>query len=99
MYEQLHRPRAADAGLFRKVLVGLTCRQYEACAEAVPEAFGLSASSVSRPFSRPAPHLQRLCERCLERGLRVEPGLLCVIDGAKGFRTAIHTVFGAQALV
>ncbi|MGH7148543.1 MAG: IS256 family transposase [Nitrospiraceae bacterium] len=155
-YERLQVPRAADAGLFRKVLVGLTCRQYEACAEAVPAAFGLSASSVSRRFIRAsARHLQTLCERRLdgdefvavvldgktfaqdamvialgitlqgqkkilgfvqtatenepvcaaflrtlvERGLRVEPGLLCVIDGAKGLRTAIQTVFGAQALV
>ena len=29
----------------------------------------------------------------------MEPGLLCIIDGAKGLRTAIQTVFGAQALV
>ena len=29
------------------------------------------------------------------RGLRVEPGLLCIIDGAKGLRTAIQTVFGS----
>ena len=155
-YERLQVPRAADAGLFRKVLVGLTCRQYEACAEAVPAAFGLSASSVSRRFIRArARHLQTRCERRLEgdefvavvldgktfaqdamgialgitlqgqkkilgfvqtatenelvcaaflrtlveRGLRVEPGLLCVIAGAKGLRTAIQTVFGAQALV
>jgi len=33
----------------------------------------------------------------VERGLRVEPGLLCVIDGAKRLRTAIQTVFRAQA--
>ncbi len=136
--------------------MGLTCRQYEACAEAVPAAFGLSASSVSRRFIRAsARHLQTFCERRLdgdefvavvldgktfaqdamvialgitlqgqkkilgfvqtatenepvcaaflrtlvERGLRVEPGLLCVIDGAKGLRKAIQTVFGAQALV
>ena len=155
-YERLQVPRAADAGLFRKVLVGLTCRQYAACAEAVPEAFGLSASSVSRRFIRAsARHLQTLCERRLDRdefvavvldgktfaedamvialgitlqgqkkilgfvqtatenepvcaaflralvarGLRVEPGLLCIIDGAKGLRTAIQTVFGTQALV
>ncbi|MGH7206653.1 MAG: IS256 family transposase [Nitrospiraceae bacterium] len=155
-YARLQRPRAADAGLFRKVLVGLSCRQYEACAEAVPAAFGLSASSVSRRFIRAsARHLRTLCERRLEgedlvalvldgktfaedtivialgitatgqkkilgfvqtatenepvcaaflreligRGLRVEPGLLCVIDGAKGLRKAIQTVFGAQALV
>jgi len=35
----------------------------------------------------------------VKRGLRVEPGLLCVIDGAKGLRTAIQMVFGTQALV
>ena len=35
----------------------------------------------------------------VRRGLRLEPGLLCVIDGAKGLRTAIRTVFGAQVLV
>ena len=155
-YERLQVPRAADAGLFRKVLVGLSCRQYAACAEAVPAAFGLSASSVSRRFIRAsARHLQTLCERRLDgdefvavvldgktfaqdamvialgitmqgqkkilgfvqtatenesvcaaflralvaRGLRVAPGLLCVIDGAKGLRAAIQTVFGAQALV
>lgn len=155
-YEALQTPRAADAGLFRKVLLGLSCRNYAACAEAVPEAFGLSASSVSRRFIRAsAKQLQVLQERrlegydvvalvldgktcaadeivialgitltgekvllgfvqtatenervcaaflreLLERGLRTAPGLLCVIDGAKGLRKAIATVFGKQALV
>lgn len=155
-YERLRAPRAADAGLFGKVLRGLSCRDYAACAEAVPEAFGLSASSVSRRFIRAsARHLQTLCERRLEgqtfvalildgktfaddtiviavgitttgekkilgfvqtatenesvcaaflrglveRGLRPDDGLLCVIDGAKGLRKAIQTVFGPQAVV
>jgi transposase-like protein len=155
-YEQLKTPRAADAGLFRKVLYGLSCRRYDACAEAVPEAFGLSASSVSRRFIRAsAQQLRELSERrlsteafvvvfldgktfaedrmvialgvtrqgekkilgfvqtateneavCTEflrglvtRGLRTDQGLLCVIDGAKGLRTAIQTVFGRQAVV
>ncbi len=123
--------------------MGLTCRQYETCAEAVLVAFGLSASSVSRRFIRAsARHLRTLGERRLgqnafvavvldgktfaqdamvialgitlqgqkkilgfvqtatenepvcaaflrtfvERGLRVAPGLLCIIDGAKGLR-------------
>lgn len=152
----MRAPRAADAGLFGKVLRGLSCRHYAACAEAVPEAFGLSASSVSRRFIRAsARHLQTLCERRLDRdefvalvldgktfaedtivialgitttgektilgfvqtatenepvcaaflrelvdrGLRTERGLLCVIDGAKGLRKAIQTVFGPQATV
>jgi len=155
-YQQLQQPRAADAGLFRKILHGLSCRRYEICAEAVPEAFGLSPSTVSRRFIRSsARQLQILCERKLEqydvvallldgktfaedeivialgitvtgekvilgfvqtatenervcaallrelieRGLQIEQGLLCVIDGAKGLRKAIQTVFGSQALV
>ena len=152
----MRAPRAADAGLFRKVRRGLSCRDYAACAEAVPEAFGLSASSVSRRFIRASTRaLRTLCERRLdrdefvalvldgktfaedsmvialgitttgekkilgfvqtatenepvcavfvrelvERGLRTERGLLCVIDGAKGLRKAIQTVFGLQATV
>ena len=134
----------------------MTCRQYATCAETVPAAFGLSASSVSRRFVRAsARHLRTLCERRLDqdefvavvldgktfaqdamvialeltlqgqkkilgfvqtatenepvcaaflralvaRGLRVELGLLCIIDGAKELRTAIQTLFGSQALV
>ncbi|RPJ79270.1 MAG: IS256 family transposase [Acidobacteria bacterium] len=155
-YQQLQAARAADAGLFRKVLAGLSCRDYEASAEAVPEAFGLSASSVSRRFIRAsAKQLQALQERRLEgydlvallldgktfaadsmvialgitltgakvilgfvqtatenetvcsaflrelvdRGLRTVQGLLVVLDGAKGLRKAVTTVFGAQAAV
>ncbi len=155
-YARLGAPRAADTGLFRKVLHGLSCRRYEACAEAVPEAFGLSASSVSRRFIRTSARaVQELSERRLdqedfvvlfldgktfaedrmvialgitqrgekkilgvvqtatenepvcaaflrslvERGLRTDQGLLCVIDGAKGLRKAIQTVFGRQAVV
>ncbi len=155
-YEALRAPRAADAGLFRKVLLGLSCRNYAACAEAVPAAFGLSPSSVSRRFIRAsARQLRALQERRLEgydivalvldgktcaadevvialgitatgekvllgfvqtatenervcaaflrelgeRGLRADRGLLCVIDGAKGLRKALATVFGPQAVV
>ncbi|MDE2181066.1 MAG: transposase [candidate division NC10 bacterium] len=155
-YQQLQLPRQADAGLFRKVLLGLSCRNYEVCAETVPEAFGLSPSSVSRRFIRAsARQLQALQERRLEpydvvallldgktfvedsmvialgitltgekvilgfvqtatenetvcaaflqelveRGLRVEQGLLCIIDGAKGLRKAIQTVFGDHGIV
>lgn len=155
-YQRLQTPRAADAGLFRKVLHGLSCRAYAACAEAVPAAFGLSPSTVSRRFIRAsATKLQALCERRLDRdefvalvldgktfaddamvialgitlrgekvilgfvqtasenervcaaflrdlvdrGLRTEDGLLVVLDGAKGLRKAIQTVFGAQAMV
>jgi putative transposase len=65
-YHALQTPRAADAGLFRKVLLGLSCRDYAAAAEAVPPAFGLSASTVSRRFIQAsAKQLQALQERDL----------------------------------
>jgi len=37
--------------------------------------------------------------KLIERGLRYERGILCVIDGAKGFRKAIAEVFGIHGIV
>lgn len=63
-YQHLQTPRAWDVGLFRRVLGGLSCREYEAAAEAVPEAFGLARSSVSRRFIRSSARaLRQLQER------------------------------------
>jgi len=63
-YATLQTPRAKDAGLFARVLGGLSTREYEAAAEAVPEAFGLAKSSVSRRFIRASARaLQQLHER------------------------------------
>ena len=39
-YVGLQTPRARDVGLFRRVLAGISTREYEAAAEAVPDAFG-----------------------------------------------------------
>src|SRR5713101_5068343 len=66
-YERFQQPRALDVGLLHKVLGGLSTREYERCAEAVPAAFGLSASTVSRRFKRAsARQLQELSDRRLE---------------------------------
>ena len=46
------RPGEMDEGLFRKVLLGISCRDYEAAVEAVPGAIGLSKSTVSREFKK-----------------------------------------------
>jgi putative transposase len=155
-YERLQAPRGLDSGLLHKVLGGLSTREYERCAEAVPAAFGLSASTVSRRFKRAsAKKLQELTDRrlesydlvallldgktfaedemvsavgvtitgekvllgfvqtatenrkvcatflrtLLERGLRVELGLLVVTDGAKGLHAAVHEVFDRGAVL
>jgi putative transposase len=140
----------------KRILHGLSCRSYEACAEAVPEAFGLSGSTISKRYIRASGRqLKRFCERglegydfvvlvvdgksfgsdemvialgvtsegrkiplgfiqtgaeservcremlegLLERGLRIEEGFLCVLDGSKGLRKAIYGVFGNKALI
>jgi len=133
----------------------LSCGQYQECAEVVPEAFGLSRSTVSRRFIRAsARQLKALLDRPLTedfvavfldgksvaeeavvlavgitlqgkkvllglvqtatenarvlteflqglvaRGLRVETGLLWIIDGGKGLRAAIHAVAGPEAVI
>jgi transposase-like protein len=155
-YERLQVPRGLDSGLLQKVLGGLSTREYERCAEAVPAAFGLSASTVSRRFKRAsAKKLQELTDRrlesydlvallldgktfaedemvsavgvtitgekvllgfvqtatenrkvcaaflrtLLERGLRVELGLLVVTDGAKGLHAAVREVLDGAAVL
>jgi len=66
-YQRFQQPRALDEGLLRRVLLGLSCRRYAECAEAVPEAFGLAPSTVSRRYIRAsARQLQALSERRLE---------------------------------
>ena len=66
-YERLQRPRDLDEGLLRRIVNGLSCRNYRDCAEAVPEAFGLSASTVSRRTIRAtAQKLEQLQSRCLK---------------------------------
>ena len=67
-YRALQRPREMDEGLLLRVLKGISCRNYRACAEAVPEAFGISASSVSRRFIKAtAKKLKQFRERPLDQ--------------------------------
>jgi transposase-like protein len=77
-YAALQTPRAHDVGLFRRVLGGLSCREYEAAAEAVPEAFGLARSSVSRRFIRAS---ARALRQLQERRLDDATWLVLVLDG------------------
>jgi len=156
-YMQLHQPATAvDERLLKRVLHGISCRNYRECAELIPQAFSLSASTVSRKYIRATlEKLQELRDRSLEgydfvallidgkafgddeliialgvtmggekiplgfvqsgvenarvtkdflngligRGLKYDKGLLCIIDGAKGFRKAIDDVFGAHGVI
>ena len=77
-YQQFQTPRSLDLGLFRRVLGGLSCREYEAAAETVPAAFGLARSSVSRRFIRAS---ARALRSLLERRLDDREWLVLLLDG------------------
>ena len=49
-YHHLQHPRKMDEGLLLRMIKGIATRAYQECAETVPEAFGLSSSTVSRRF-------------------------------------------------
>lgn len=155
-YQGLHGTGTADDVLLRRVLYGISCRNYEAAARAIPGAIGLSSSSVSRAFIEASgTKLKEFQERDLsveryvtlfldgksfadatlvialgvtveghkrflgfvetdtendrvltpflrsliERGLDPSQGLLVVIDGAKGLRSAVRQAFPKRAVV
>lgn len=155
-YKALQKPRDIDEGLLDRILLGLSCRDYRKCSEMIPDAFRLSASTVSRRFIKASfRKLKELKERRLEhldlaglvidgkafqkdemiialgvttggekvilgliqaatenasvckdflnelldRGLRIEDGVLCVMDESKRLRKAVERVFGGYALI
>ena len=60
--------QALDEVLLKRVLYGISCRNYEAAAAAVPGAIGLSSSTVSRSFTHAsAKQLKGLQERDLSQ--------------------------------
>ncbi len=155
-YETLSDENAVNDLLLKRVLYGISCRNYEAAAESIPGAIGLSSSTVSRGFiEASAAQLRELQERDLsgedivavfldgktfadatmvialgitmtgekrflgfvetdtenekvltlflrsliERGLDVSQGLLVILDGGKGLRSAVKKAFRNRALV
>ena len=49
-YQALHGSGEVNDQLLRRVLYGISCRNYASAAEVIPGALGLSSSSVSRAF-------------------------------------------------
>jgi len=156
-YETLHGGTGEiDETLFQRVLHGLSTRNYESAAEAIPGAIGLSKTTVSGQFiDASGAQLKRLHERdlseldmvamfldgksfaenqmvialgvttagnkvilgfvetdtenkkvltaflrsLLSRGLRIEHGILAIIDGSKGLRSAVCKAFAGKVVV
>ncbi len=62
----LRGPGQLDEGLLKRVRYGISCRNYETAAAAVPGAIGLASSTVSRRFTQAsAKQLQALQDRDL----------------------------------
>ena len=63
----------------------------------------LSGHKVILGFVQTGTENERVCsaflQGLLERGLRIDQGLLCILDGAKGLHKAIQKVFGPWALI
>ena len=65
-YARLRDTGRVDEVLLKRVLLGISCRNYEAAAAAIPGALGLSSSTVSRRFiEASAEKLRKLQERDL----------------------------------
>ena len=76
--QALKSPRETDERLLRRILLGLSCRNYESCAEVVPESFGLSSSTVSRRFIQAS---SRKLKELMERDLSAYDFVALFIDG------------------
>jgi transposase-like protein len=155
-YQALQAPQPLDHAVLLRILGGLSTREYDRCVRLIPEAFGLSASTVSRRFRRASrraleavqsrrlsgepvvavvldgktfaddamviavgvlatgekrilglvqtatenrPVCAAFLRGLLERGLRIEDGILVVVDGSKGIAAAVREVFGDAAAI
>ena len=77
-YERLQRPSDDDEGVLKKVLHGLSCRNYRECAEAIPEVLSLSFSTVWRRYIRAR---GRKLQELMERKLNGYDFMAVVLDG------------------
>ena len=77
-YAALHGEGAVNDLLLKRVLYGISCRNYAAAAEAIPGAIGLSGSTVSRGFIEASAAKLRELQ---ERDLAGEDVVAMVLDG------------------
>jgi transposase-like protein len=77
-YRKLRGSGEADEVLLRRVLYGISCRNYEGAAESIPGAIGLSSSTVSRRFVEASAEQLRAMQ---ERDLSGEDVVAIFLDG------------------
>lgn len=77
-YQQLHKGVQCDEAALIRVLKGISCRDYESASMSIPEAFGLSSSTISRKFKRASGKQLKALQ---ERDLSENDFAAIVIDG------------------
>ena len=77
-YRKLRGSGETDEMLLRRVLYGISCRNYEAAAESIPGSIGLSSSTVSRRFVQASAEQLRALQ---ERDLSGEDIVAIFLDG------------------
>jgi putative transposase len=87
-YEALSREGEVNDLLLKRVLYGISCRNYESTAELIPGAIGLSSSSVSRDFIEASAAKLREFQ---ERDLSGEDIVALFLDG-KTFADATQVI-------
>ena len=87
-YEALNDGGEVNDLLLKRVLYGISCRNYEAAAEAIPGAIGLSSSTVSRGFVQASAAKLREMQ---ERDLSGEDVVALFLDG-KSFADAMMVI-------
>ena len=87
-YEALSEGGEVNELLLKRVLYGISCRNYESAAEVIPGAIGLSSSTVSRGFVQASAAQLREMQ---ERDLSGEDVVAMVLDG-KTFAEATMVV-------
>ena len=87
-YDELSPGGAVNELLLRRVLYGISCRNYESAAAAIPGAIGLSSSTVSRGFVQASGAKLREMQ---ERDLSGEDVVAIFLDG-KAFADAMMVV-------
>jgi len=90
-YARLQRPRELDEGVMKRVLLGLSCGRYEETAQSVPEAFGMSGSTISRRTIRAS---ARKLRELMSRPLNQDDFVALFVDGKSFSEDGIILVAG-----
>jgi transposase-like protein len=91
VYQRLHEGVSMEESALKRVLLGVSNRDYRQAALAVPETFGLSSSNVSRQFIRAS---SRKLSQLMERDLSKEDFVVMFLDGKSFSEDQLMTALG-----